>query len=290
MRDEETSGIRGLAEGMAMHRWDPSTYMKSSSPQKRWAEELISKIPIQGDERVLDIGCGDGKITAWISRLVPRGSVVGLDSSPEMISFARSQFPAEEWPNLNFQQGDARDLPYNNQFDLVLSFAALHWILDHGPVLAGIRRSLRGGGRVYMQFGGRGNAATILDIAGGMIQEERWSVYFEGFRFPYGFYGAEEYRSWLDASGLRAVRVELLPKDMLQRGREGLASWIKSTWLPYLERVPERLRSDFVSELVERYIQFHPPDEKGDIHVGMVRLEVEAWKGMEAGAESSDQA
>lgn len=110
MRDEEASDIRGLAEGMVMHRWDPSTYMKSSSPQKRWAEELISKIPIRGDERVLDIGCGDGKITAWISRLVPRGSVVGLDSSREMISFARSQFPAEEWPNLHFQQGDARDL------------------------------------------------------------------------------------------------------------------------------------------------------------------------------------
>ena len=262
-----------------MHRWDPKTYEKSSSAQKRWAEELLSKISIRGDERVLDIGCGDGKITAQISRLVPGGSVVGLDNSPEMLSFARSQFPAEEWPGLEFQHGDARDLQYNDRFDLVLSFAALHWVLDHRPVLAGIRRSLRSRGRVFLQFGGRGNAASVLDIAGKMIAEDKWCRYFEGFGFPYAFYGPEEYGTWLDASGLRTIRVDLLPKNMVQRGREGLASWIESTWLPYIERVPEELRSDFIHSVVDRYIQLHPPDENGDIHVGMVRLEVEALKG-----------
>lgn len=267
-----------MAEDIKMHRWDPETYSLSSSAQKMWAEELLSRISIRGDERILDIGCGDGKITAQISRLVPKGSVAGLDSSQEMLGFARSWFPAEEWPNLAFQHGDARDLQYDNQFDLVLSFAALHWVLDHRPVLAGIRRSLRKGGRVFMQFGGRGNAARVLDIAGEMITEERWRPYFEGFEFPYGFFGPEEYRVWLDASGLKTVRLELLEKDMVQKGRSGLASWITSTWLPYIERVPEELRSDFIYSVVERYVQLHPPDENGDIHVGMVRLEVEARK------------
>ena len=129
-----------------------------------------------------------------------------------------------------------------------------------------------------MQFGGRGNAARVLDIAGEMITEERWRPYFEGFEFPYGFFGPEEYRVWLDASGLKTVRLELLEKDMVQKGRSGLASWITSTWLPYIERVPEELRSDFIYSVVERYVQLHPPDENGDIHVGMVRLEVEARK------------
>jgi len=267
-----------MAEGIKKHLWDPKTYMKSSSAQKKWAEELLSKVSIRGEERVLDIGCGDGKITAQISRLVPRGSVVGLDNSLEMLRFARSRFPAEEWPNLQFEQGDARDLPYDNQFDLILSFAALHWIFDHRPVLAGIRRSLRRKGLVYLQFGGRGNAADVLDIAGELIAEEKWSRYFEGFGFPYAFYGPEEYRAWLDTSGLKTIRLELLQKDMVQRGGEGLASWIASTWLPYLERVPEEMRSDFIWAVVERYIRLHPPDEKGDVHVGMVRLEVEARK------------
>jgi trans-aconitate methyltransferase len=278
-----------MAKGMSAHKWDPKTYTSSSSAQKIWAEELLSKVSIQGDERILDIGCGDGKITAQISRLVPRGSVVGLDNSPEMLSFARSRFPEEEWPRLQFLEGDARDLPYYNQFDLILSFAALHWIFDHRPVLAGIWRSLRRGGRIFMQFGGRGNAASVLEIAGMMISEERWSSYFQGFSFPYAFYGPEEYRAWLDASGLRTVRVDLLQKDMVQKGREGLAAWIESTWLPYIERIPEELKPDFICEVVDRYIQLHPPDEKGDIHVGMVRLEVEARK-EESDSQSRDRA
>ena len=146
-----------------MHRWDPKVYEKSSSAQQKWAEELLSKISIRGDERILDIGCGDGKITAEVALLVPRGSVVGLDNSREMMSFARDRFPPESWPNLEFQYGDASKLQYEDEFDLILSFACLHWVQDHGPVLEGIRRSLKNGGRILMQFGGQGNAAGILD-------------------------------------------------------------------------------------------------------------------------------
>ena len=79
-----------------MHRWDPKVYEKSSSAQQKWAEELLSRISIRGDERILDIGCGDGKITAGVAKLVPRGSVVGLDNSREMISFARDRFSPDE--------------------------------------------------------------------------------------------------------------------------------------------------------------------------------------------------
>ena len=83
-----------------MHRWDPKVYEKSSSAQQKWAQELLSKISIRGDERILDIGCGDGKITAEIALLVPRGSVMGLDNSVEMLGFARSRFPPLSQPNL----------------------------------------------------------------------------------------------------------------------------------------------------------------------------------------------
>ena len=259
-----------------MHRWDPKIYEKSSSAQQKWAEELLSKISIRGDERILDIGCGDGKITAEVAKLVPGGSITGLDNSREMLSFARERFPPVSRPNLEFQYGDASNLRYEDEFDLVLSFACLHWVQDHGPVLEGIKRSLKNGGRVLMQFGGLGNAAGILDVVGELILEEKWSGYFEGFRFPYGFYGPDEYRNWLEIAGLRALRVELMAKDMVQIGREGLVSWFKSTWLPYIERVPEDLREDFIHEVVDRYIVAYPLDSEGCVHVGMVRLEVEA--------------
>ena len=260
------------------HKWDPEVYEKSSSAQKSWAEEVISKIKIKGDERVLDIGCGDGKITAYIATLLPQGSVLGIDNSLDMIRFAQSRFPQSAWPNLSFLYGDARDLHYLDEFDLVVSFATLHWILDHRPVLEGIKRSLKPGGRLFAQFGGRGNAGEFFRIVDKRIAEGSWAQYFRDFSFPYGFFAAEEYKDWLNQAGLKAKRVELMAKDMVQPDRQGLASWMESTWLPYLERIPGDLRSAFISEMVEGYTKAHPPDRDGRIHLGMIRLEVEAEK------------
>ncbi|VVB64236.1 Trans-aconitate 2-methyltransferase [uncultured archaeon] len=259
-------------------RWDPEVYSKSSTAQQRWAQELLSKVSIRRNERILDIGCGDGKVTAEIALLVPEGSILGIDNSAEMISFAQIKFPPALWPNLAFQYGDASDLQFVDEFDLVLSFACLHWVQDHIPVLEGIKRSLKKGGKALMQFGGKDNAAAIIAVVDEIISEEKWSEYFDGFEFPYGFFGPDEYLTWLDRAGLNAVRVELVQKDMAQTGREGLASWFKATWLPYIEKVPKDLREDFINEVVDRYVLVHPPDDEGFVHVGMVRLEVEAEK------------
>jgi len=261
-----------------LHRWRPEKYERSSSAQQLWAEELISKINIEGDERVLDIGCGDGKVTAKIADIVSKGSVLGIDSSKEMVRFANEKFAPERHSNLSFQEADARDLKFKEEFDLVVSFASLHWVQDHKPVLRGISRALMPGGRIFLQFGGRGNAAASLKIADEMTSEERWRRYFNGFDFRYGFFGPEEYRIWLERSSLVPLRVELIPKDMIQPSPEAFASWIETTWLPYLERVPEDLRRDFVLEIVNRYIREHPLDGEGRVHVQMMRLEVEAEK------------
>jgi trans-aconitate 2-methyltransferase len=111
-----------------------------------------------------------------------------------------------------------------------------------------------------------------------MIAGEPWSRFFAGFSFPYSFCGPEQYASWLPASGLTPRRLALVPKDMRQDGTEGLAGWIRTTWLPYTERVPQPMRDAFVAEIVERYTAAHPPDPRGGIVVKMVRLEVEAGK------------
>ncbi len=261
-----------------MHKWDPEGYEKNSSTQKKWAEEVISKIQLMGNERILDIGCGDGKITAYIASLVPEGSVIGIDNSADMIGFAQSKFPQLSWPNLFFQYGDASDLRYLDEFDLVVSFACLHWLLDHRPVLEGIKRSLKSGGRLFIQFGGKGNADEVFKVANKEILEDRWIRYFKDFTFPYGFFGPEIYKDWLNQVELRIKRVELIPKDMVYPGAEGLATWIGSTWLPYVERIPDELRHDFICELVGGYLSTNPPDSYGQVHVRMMRLEVEAEK------------
>jgi trans-aconitate methyltransferase len=259
-----------------MHKWDPVEYERSSSAQYKWAMELISHIDIASDKHILDIGCGDGKITAHLAAVVPQGRVMGIDLSSEMIRFAQAKFSSKDYPPLSFQVGDATCLTFCEEFDLVVSFACLHWIKDIATVLKGVRHSLRPGGRILFQFGGRGNAAKLLDVTEEITRNEQFAGYFQGFRFPYYFYGPNDYDIWLSQAGLEPIRVELVPKDMVHQGQLGLEGFIRSTWLPYLERLPESLRAPFVSEVAGRYIDRYPLDDQGRSHVQMVRLEVEA--------------
>jgi trans-aconitate 2-methyltransferase len=261
-----------------MVKWDAVDYARNSTAQLGWARELIDKLDLSGSERVLDIGCGDGKVTAEIARIVTGGEVVGIDKSEDMVRFATASFPRDEWPNLSFACGNASELGYREQFAVVFSNATLHWVVDHPPVLRGIARALKPGGRTLLQMGGRGNAAEILSIVEEFRAGGRWAEHFAGFTHAYGFYGPEEYAEWLPKAGLRAVRAELIPKDMTQQGSDGLAGWVRTTWLPYTQRVPDHLREEFVSEVVQRYAERCPPDADGALHVKMVRLEVEAVK------------
>jgi trans-aconitate methyltransferase len=262
-----------------MSDWNPADYHKHSDAQMAWAAELIAKLALTGNERVLDIGCGDGKVTAQIARAARYGLVLGVDSSEEMVRFAREAFGADEFPNLSFRVCDARRLPFCEEFDIIFSNATLHWVVDHRPVLAGIAMGLRPGGQAVLQMGGEGNAADVVAVVAGVIAEERWRDYFGGFEFPYGFHGAEIYREWIVEADLTPVRVELIAKDMAKPGPEGLAGWVRTTWMPYTHRVPEALREEFIAEIVSRYVAAHPADADGTVHVRMMRLEVEARKG-----------
>jgi len=262
-----------------MYKWNPAEYQASSPNQKKWGAELLGKqLRFSGRERVLDIGCGDGQITALIAQRVPHGSALGIDSSADMVKLAQSNFPPESHPNLSFQVKDARELDFTEEFDIVFSNATLHWVIDHAPVLEGIMRSLKPSGYILLQMGGQDSATELVKILESMAAEEPWARYFDRFTFPYGFYGPEKYRRWLGAAGFKMKRIELIPKDMTHQGEAGLASWIRTTWLPYTQRVPESSREEFIKEIIERYIKEHPPDGDGAIHVPMNRLEVEAEK------------
>jgi trans-aconitate methyltransferase len=259
-------------------RWDAADYARNSAAQQLWAFELIEKLELSGSESVLDLGCGDGKITAEIARRLPHGRALGVDSSEDMIRLAREAFPSSDHRNLGFQLGDARFLDFEREFDLVFSNAALHWVKDHRPVLIGVVRSLKPGGRILLQMGGRGNGSEVFEVAREMIGTGEWGHWFEGFEFPWAFYDTQEYGRLCAAAGLRVRRIELLPRIMIQKGSEGLAGWIRTTWMPYTKRVPADRREAFVQEASRRYIQRHPTDNQGNVGLLMVRLEVDALK------------
>jgi trans-aconitate 2-methyltransferase len=201
-----------------------------------------------------------------------------VDNSAEMIKLAKESFPQRTYPNLSFQVMDARELAFKGEFDLAFSNAALHWIADQKPVLRGVALSLKAGGRLLLQMAGKGNAKHILGIIDELAAVEPWSKYLAGMAFPYGFFDTKEYETFLKQVGLQPTRLALFPKDMTFPNAEGLAGWIRTTWLPYTQRVPEELRGEFVAQIVQRYLAHYPADEKGTIHLAMVRLEIEAIK------------
>lgn len=260
-----------------MYQWDPKFYSSNSSAQKNWGFELLAKLNFKGNERVLDVGCGDGKLGAEVAQILPKGSVLGIDLSEDMISFARNNYTQDKFPNLTFMQINADELTFDSEFDVVFSNAVLHWIKDPGNALKCFWESLKPGGIFLAQFGGKGNAADILKIADFMLESEKWSSYFRNFVFPFGFYGPEEYDKWLKEANFSVKRLEIISKDLALEGEKGLFAWIASTWHPYIQQVPSELKEDYINEVIAHFISNNPPDDKGYVHLQMKRLEIEAF-------------
>jgi trans-aconitate methyltransferase len=283
-------------------RWNAADYAANSTVQQSWAREILARLKLRGDEHILDVGCGDGKVTAEIAHAVPRGSVLGVDASAEMISFAQKTFPTRSNPGLKFKACDARHLDtLPAQYDLLFSNAALHWVDDHGAILRGAAAVLKPGGRLVISCGGKGNAHDVFLALRPEMRLKRWREFFRKMPMPYFFYAPGDYEKWLPEFGFRIHALKLAPKDAEYPGAEGFATWLRTTWLPFVQRVPEIVgqasslsvsetqltgkmpvpltqREEFIAAVTQRYLAKHPPDQAGNVHVRMVRLEIEAQK------------
>jgi trans-aconitate methyltransferase len=262
--------------------WDPVDYYKHSYPQYVFALGSVGRLALRGDERILDIGCGDGKITAELAARVSHGSVLGVDTSTEMIAFAKNMFPETAHPNLSFRYGDASNLTFQKEFDIIVAFASLHWTADLVPVLQGIRASLVPGGRFVAQL--MAKRVTTQKRSGSPLHQARrevmarpaWRPYFQGFKKQGTVYRADEYEMLLRDAGFYPYRVEFVTEDVTHPGIDALKGFARATWHRYTSRIPAEHRDVFLDEVVQRFIEQYPPDRDGKIHVRMKILEVEA--------------
>jgi trans-aconitate methyltransferase len=110
------------------------------------------------------------------------------------------------------------------------------------------------------------------------VRQVPWRFDIDQFHNPYFFYGIEEYESWLQETGFKVNRLELVPKDMTHPGKAGLLGWIRTTWMPITQQISKDKQEDFINRFVDRYLERFPLDEQGLVHVRMVRLEVDAIK------------
>ncbi len=259
-------------------KWDASAYAANSTVQQNWARELIKKLNLCGNENILDVGCGDGKITAELARAVPHGNVLGVDASAEMITFAEANFPLQKFPNLHFKIVDARKIKADKKFDLVFSNAALHWVNDHEGVLRGASSALKSGGQLLISCGGKGNAHEVFLALRPEMRLKRWRQFFRKMPLPYFFYAPSDYEKWLPKYGFKINSLQLAPKTVSYASAADFAMWLRTTWLPFTQRVPEKMQEEFISAVTLRYLAKHLPDATGNIHVRMVRLEIDAIK------------
>lgn len=167
--------------------WNPEDYAKNSDAQLKWARELLKNFNLPDYSSILDVGCGDGKITADFAATLPSSSkVIGIDSSVAMVAYAAEKYPASQYPNLAFSCIDARRLNFEQEFDLIFSNAVLHWVDDHLAFLQGANMALQDGGKLIISCGGKGNAAGILETFAELTACKPWNTYFESFRNPSG--------------------------------------------------------------------------------------------------------
>ncbi|MBM4266661.1 MAG: methyltransferase domain-containing protein [Deltaproteobacteria bacterium] len=236
-----------------MTEWHASDYYRRSGLQKAMADEELARLVLAGDERILDVGCGDGKITAEIADRVPRGAVVGIDPSTEMIAFASSHFGAPARPNLSFEVGSALQLHHRGEFDLVLSFNALHWVPRQDQALASIGQALRPGGRALLRMVCEGPRKSLEDVIEDIRSGPRWAGFFRDFRKPYLHLGPDAYRSLAESSGFRVLRLDVEDESWDFGSRDAFVAFARATFVEWTRRLPESEWLAFIGEVLDLY-------------------------------------
>jgi trans-aconitate 2-methyltransferase len=148
--------------------WDAATYDRVANPQARWGLAVVDRLTLRGDERVLDAGCGSGRVTEVLAERLPNGTVVALDASAAMLSEARRRLARFD-DRIEFVQADLeRPLPVDPPVDAILSTATFHWVRDHARLFHNLAEILRPGGWLIAQCGGKGNIASLERVLVGM--------------------------------------------------------------------------------------------------------------------------
>jgi trans-aconitate methyltransferase len=256
------------------HEFDGKKYEKASTHQKEWGNKLIAELGLKGNERVLDLGCGDGTLTAQIAELLPEGEVVGVDASQGMIDVAATK----EQPNLRFLRLDINHLDYENKFDVVFSNATLHWIKDHQRLLKNVHRALRADGHIRFNFAGDGNCSHFFTVIRDAMALDEFRSFFAEFDWPWYMPSVDEYDALAKSSGLHDVRVWGENADRFFPDAETMIRWVdQPSLVPFLPLVPVPVKTSFREFVVNRMIK-ETKQEDGKCFETFRRINVSATK------------
>jgi trans-aconitate 2-methyltransferase len=219
-----------------------------SELQRVAAAESMALIELDGDERVLDVGCGDGYVTAQIAERLPRGSAVGVDPSPRMIAAANQRAtPAE------FGAGDVTRLAFDSEFDVVTSFNALHWVRDQDAAYRCMAAALKPGGRAYLTFVCAGARPSIEESGMAAVGQSRWSTAFHGFEAPFRHPTPEEFADAATAAGFQIAAQAVVDRWWDFGSRDAFTRWCAVGFGDWTARLDSESAAQFLGDVVDHY-------------------------------------
>jgi trans-aconitate 2-methyltransferase len=235
--------MSGAAAGL---EWDAASYGALALPHEQWGRRTLARLPLAGDETVLEIGCGTGRDAAALLAAVPRGRLIALDGSAAMVAATRSRlagFPGADESATVLRHDLREPLPLPDaSLDAVFSVATLHWLDDHPALFAELARVVRAGGRLALEYGGAGNIAEVNEALAAL------GVSPAGVRFA----TPEEEHDALVAAGFVDVETRLRREEPHMPG-EDLETFLRTIVLrPYLAEMPAPDAAAFVREVARR--------------------------------------
>jgi trans-aconitate 2-methyltransferase len=252
----------GTGHDVSTRDWDAGTYDRVADPMTRWGIDVLGRLPLEGDERVVDAGCGTGRVTEKLAERLPHGRVIALDGSPAMIDSARDRL-ARFGDRVEYLVADlGRSLPIDGLVDAVLSTATFHWVPDHDALFRNLARVTRPGGRLVAQCGGFGNIGRVKRAV---------SSIGDGWLGPAHYETAEDTQRRLAAAGYEDIACWLTQEPTRFEPGEPFEAYLRTVALgPQVERLPENERDAYVHEVAERI---------GEPLVDYVRLNITARRG-----------
>ncbi len=226
-----------------------------------WGQKVLSRLRLRGDEVVLDAGCGTGRLTAELLDALPRGRVVGVDLSQNMLGSARDHLSPQFGARVSLVACDLLHLPFESCFEGIVSTAAFHWVLDHDRLFANLRRALVPEGWLEAQCGGGPNLLILRNRANALAATPKFAQFFAGFHEPWLYQYAEGAAEGLWRAGFVEVETAIEGAPTVLDNSEQYKEFVRNMILRrHLENIPtEELRAEFISELTQQASVDDPP-------------------------------
>lgn len=229
---------------MPVRDWDGNSYDRISTTMEALGLAVLERLQLEGDELVLDAGCGSGRITEALIERLPGGRVIAIDESPSMVEAARGRLGEQA----DLRVMDLLELQLEEPLDAILSTATFHWISDHERLFKSLHAALRPGGRLVAQCGGEGNITQLRSKAAGVIEREPYARHFESWKPPWNYAAPEITRERLLAAGFTAAECWLQPAPREPEApREFLSTIVLG---PHVQQLPEDLRDPFMDDVL----------------------------------------